>query len=154
MTDSIDIIDEMYKVESYRQSNRKINFNRDKNNNVISEPYYEPMVMGEGDMALDMGDTDDVTMGGIAKATGRAVAGGVVDAANGFIDMTGEMGEVLNNMLPYNLGKLGYITFTPEDGLGYQMDKPTDIPEWQLPEVPRGDTMVEGLKRCCISNAI
>ena len=147
MTDSIDIIDEMYKVESYRQSNRKINFNRDKNNNVITEPYYEPMVMGEGDMALDMGDTDDVTMGGIAKATGRAVAGGVVDAANGFIDMTGEMGEVLNNMLPYNIGKLGYITFTPEDGLGYQMDKPTDIPEWQLPEVPRGDTMAEGFGR-------
>jgi len=38
MTDSIDIIDEMYKVESYRQSNRKINFNRDKNNKIWAIP--------------------------------------------------------------------------------------------------------------------
>jgi len=89
-----------------------------------------------------MGDTDDVTMGGIAKATGRAVAGGVMDAANGFIDMTGEMGEVLNNIVPY-----GYITFTPEDGFGWQEQKPTDIPEWQLPTTPRGDSMVEGFGR-------
>ena len=53
-----------------------------------------------------------------AKGIVRSVPGGIMDAANGFIDMTGEMGEVLNNILPYNLGKLGYITFTPEDGLG------------------------------------
>jgi len=163
MTDSIDIIDEMYKVESYRQSNRKINFNRDKNNNVITEPYYEPLLTDERDDSRSKESTEFNGWGGVAapyttafdkdqlvhtvKGTARAVSGGIINAANGFIDMTGEMGEVLNNILPYNLGKLGYITFTPEDGLGYQMDKPTDIPEWQLPSPPRGDTMFEPFVR-------
>tara|TARA_S200002703_G_scaffold21295_1_gene17866 strand:+ start:3911 stop:6697 length:2787 start_codon:yes stop_codon:yes gene_type:complete len=140
----IDLIEEMENDASVRLTNN-YNYVEDEDGRFrakVNLPEPEPMVMGEGDMALDMGDTDNVTMGGIAKATGRAVAGGVMDAANGFIDMTGEMGEVLNNIVPY-----GYITFTPEDGFGWQEQKPTDIPEWQLPTTPRGNSMVEGFGR-------
>ena len=76
------------------------------------------------------------------KGTARAVSGGIIDAANGFLDLTGEMGEVLNDIVPY-----GYLTYTTEDGFGFQEQKPTDIAEWQLPSPPRGDTMFEPFAR-------
>ena len=75
-----------------------------------------------------------------AKGTVRTL-GGITDAINGFIDISGEMGEVLNQYIPY-----GYVTIT-KDGLGWQKEKPTDIPEWQIPTAPRGDTMFEPFVR-------
>ena len=72
-------------------------------------------------------------------ATGRAVLGGVGDAGQGFLDLTGELAELLESKVP-----LGYITYGPE-GLGYQQEKPEGYEGMQLPEVPRGDSTVETL---------
>ena len=51
-------------------------------------------------------------------ATARAVGGGVRDAAQGFIDLTGELGEVMNEVIP-----AGYLTWG-DDGFHYTTQKP------------------------------
>jgi hypothetical protein len=74
-------------------------------------------------------------------AGGRAVLGGVRDAAQGFVDMTGELGEYLEGQFP-----LGYITLDDE-GLGYRSQRPKDMQEIKFPEVPKGEGLPENLAR-------
>ena len=74
-------------------------------------------------------------------AAGRAVLGGVRDAGQGFLDLTGELADLLESKVP-----LGYITYGP-DGLSWQQEKPEGYTGLQLPEVPRGDSVVENIGR-------
>ncbi len=74
-------------------------------------------------------------------AAGRAVVGGVRDAAQGFLDMTGELGELAEGVLP-----MGYITFD-EQGLQFKTERPEGMQKIELPEVPKGDSVVENLSR-------
>ena len=74
-------------------------------------------------------------------ATGRAVVGGVRDAGQGVLDLTGELADLLESKVP-----LGYITYGP-DGLSWQQEKPEGYTGLQLPEVPRGDSVVENIGR-------
>lgn len=98
-------------------------------------PQQQDMTFSEGLSAL--GDSLVDT----GAATGRAVLGGVRDAGQGFLDLTGELAELLESQVP-----LGYITYGPE-GLGWQQEKPEGYTGPQLPEVPRGDSVVENIGR-------
>lgn len=86
-------------------------------------------------------------IGEMAKGTGRAVLGGVREAGQGFLDMTGELGEVAEGILP-----AGYIVFD-EQGLQYTGEKPEDMQQLELPEVPKGDSAVENLARGAVQFA-
>lgn len=98
-------------------------------------PQQQDMTFSEGLSAL--GDSLVDT----GAATGRAVLGGVRDAGQGFLDLTGELADLLESQVP-----LGYITYGPE-GLGWQQEKPEGYTGPQLPEVPRGDSVVENIGR-------
>ena len=73
--------------------------------------------------------------------TARAIGGGVRDAAQGFIDLTGEIGEVMNKVIP-----AGYLTWG-DDGFHYTTQKPEGVPPIELPQVPAGDSIGEGVAR-------
>ena len=75
------------------------------------------------------------------SATARAVGGGVRDAAQGFIDLTGELGEVMNEVIP-----AGYLTWG-DDGFHYTTQKPEGMEQIELPQVPAGDSVMEGVAR-------
>jgi len=116
----------------------------------ISDQGVDLMVSPDDMMQLPE-QTDETVSEGLSRlgdavvdtgaATGRAVLGGVRDAGQGFLDLTGELAELLESKVP-----LGYITYGPE-GLGYQQEKPEGYEGMQLPEVPRGDSTVENVAR-------
>lgn len=74
-------------------------------------------------------------------STARGVAGGVRDAAQGFIDFTGEAGDVLQDKMP-----LGYVII--KDGnLEFSSQRPENMSEIRLPQIESGNTISEGLVR-------
>ena len=74
-------------------------------------------------------------------STVRGVAGGVRDAAQGFIDFTGEAGEVLEDRMP-----LGYVII--QDGnLEFSSQRPENMTEIQIPQIESGGSISEGLVR-------
>jgi len=93
--------------------------------------------MAVSDQVSDLGQS----LADTGAAAGRAVLGGVRDAGQGFLDLTGELAELLESKVP-----LGYITYGP-DGISYQTERPEDYEGPQLPQVPRGDSAVENLSR-------
>ena len=109
------------------------------------------LMLSPDDMMQLPEQTDETVSEGLSRlgdavvdtgaATGRAVLGGGRDAGQGFLDLTGELAELLESKVP-----LGYITYGPE-GLGYQQEKPEGYEGMQLPEVPRGDSTVENVAR-------
>jgi len=77
----------------------------------------------------------------VATPVVRGVAGGVRDAVQGFIDLTGEAGEVLQDRLP-----LGYVTI--KDGnLGFSSERPENMTEIVLPQIDSGSSVSESLIR-------
>ena len=157
MTDKvIDLIEEM-ENESLMRSSDNFIYNQNENGHwTIEAVEPPPLITEQRDDSRLQESTDFNGWGGVAdpyntnfskemlketaKGTVRTL-GGITDAINGFIDISGEMGEVLNQYIPY-----GYVTIT-KDGLGWQKEKPTDIPEWQIPTAPRGDTTFEPFVR-------
>jgi hypothetical protein len=74
-------------------------------------------------------------------STARGVAGGVRDAAQGFIDFTGEAGEVLQDKMP-----LGYVIIR-DGNLEFSSQRPENMSEIRLPQIESGNTVSEGLVR-------
>ena len=108
----------------------------------LPQPVAQAMQTAEqyGEFYKDPGEAFVPTGEGL-PAAGRAVLGGVRDAGQGFLDMTGELGELAEGVLP-----MGYITFD-EQGLRFAQEKPVDMQKIELPEVPKGDSAVENLAR-------
>ncbi len=74
-------------------------------------------------------------------STVRGVAGGVRDAAQGFIDFTGEAGEVLQDKMP-----LGYVIIR-DGNLEFSSQRPENMTEIQIPQIESGGSISEGLVR-------
>ncbi len=116
-----------------------LDFARDER---LPQPVAQAMQTAEqyGEFYKDPGEAFVPTGEGF-PAAGRAALGGVRDAGQGFLDMTGELGELAEGVLP-----MGYITFD-EQGLRFAQEKPVDMQKIELPEVPAGDSAVENLAR-------
>jgi len=101
-----------------------------------------------GDVAMSAGEAVvDAAMDpvGTAKATGRAVAGGLRDFSQGVIDLSSELG----GMIETNVGSLGYLN-VDENGVNWSKEPPAGAQPGQLgdlPDVPKGDSMAEGFAR-------
>jgi len=101
-----------------------------------------------GDVALAAGEAVvDAAMDpvGTAKATGRAVAGGLRDTMQGVVDLSAELGGIIET----KFGSLGYLTID-ENGVNYSKEPPAGAQPGQLgdlPDVAKGDSMAEGLAR-------
>lgn len=101
-----------------------------------------------GDVAMSAGEAVvDAAMNpvGTAKATGRAVAGGLRDFSQGVIDLSSELGGLIET----NVGSLGYLNID-ENGVNWSKEPPAGAQIGQLgdlPDVPKGDSMAEGVAR-------
>jgi len=101
-----------------------------------------------GDVAMSAGEAVvDAAMDpvGTAKATGRAVAGGLRDFSQGVIDLSSELG----GMIETNVGSLGYLN-VDENGVNWSKEAPAGVRPGHLgdlPNVPKGNSMAEGLAR-------
>ena len=71
----------------------------------------------------------------------RVVSSGVGSAVQGVIDLGGELGELVEGILP-----AGYLTWGP-DGLQHHEEQPEDYEPFELPEVPKSGSMAEGIGR-------
>ena len=71
----------------------------------------------------------------------RVVSSGVGSAVQGVIDLGGELGELVEGILP-----AGYLTWGP-DGLQHHEEQPEDYEPFELPEIPKSGSMAEGIGR-------
>jgi len=95
-------------------------------------------ISGAADSAVNTISNELDVAGNSLMSAGRVLFGGANDAANGFLDATEELGQMIEGELP-----AGYLVWDEENGVRWEQEKPEGSEPFQFPPVPHGGGIVE-----------